>query len=382
MPKRVFARNNPDLLRWARETLGLSIDEAAERIGVSAEALQLAERGEAALSVPQLRKAASLYKRPFALFFLPQVPEEPESPPDFRLLPEAFGQPLNPALLLAIRKVRHKRAAAVSLGDVDAFDWSFIGSRRRPTDPEKQGNWVRKFLGIRGDETWRDHYQAFRFWRERIESKGVLIFQISGIDVKEMRGFSFAGTPFPAIALNRKDAPRGRIFSLLHEFTHLLLGTSGLCDLHEGGHPKQAKHLALEQYCNHVAGAALVPASLLLVEADPHQSLSWDVKDLTRLAHRFMVSREVVLRRLLILGRTSQRFYRQMKDQWAKEGKVKPAGEPRERIHEKVLRMQGQNYVQLVLDALHQDLITAPEASDYLDMKLKHLEKLEQMLAG
>jgi Zn-dependent peptidase ImmA (M78 family) len=139
---------------------------------------------------------------------------------------------------------------------------------------------------------------------------GVLVFQSTDIDLSEMRGYSLASQPLPVIVVNRKDSPAARQFTLLHELTHLMLHTSGLCDLEIGSGRRGAEH-STEVFCNHTAGAALVPRALLL--SDPivksHRGIVWEDGELKSLAAAHSVSREVILRRLLIAGRTTQVFY-------------------------------------------------------------------------
>lgn len=65
----VRANINPGLLVWARETAGLPRDAAAKKIGVKPARLAEWEEGRLRPTVTQLRKAASVYKRPLAVFF-------------------------------------------------------------------------------------------------------------------------------------------------------------------------------------------------------------------------------------------------------------------------------------------------------------------------
>ena len=58
------------------------------------------------------------------------------------------------------------------------------------------------------------------------------------------------------------DANAGRVFTLLHEFTHLLLRQGGVCDLVQTA--ENTPDSRLEAFCNAVAGAALVPVRALL----------------------------------------------------------------------------------------------------------------------
>ncbi|HEX9606675.1 MAG TPA: helix-turn-helix transcriptional regulator, partial [Gemmatimonadaceae bacterium] len=55
-PRSVRAAINPDLLVWARETAGLSPDDAAKKIGVKPARLAEWEEGRLRPTVTQLRK--------------------------------------------------------------------------------------------------------------------------------------------------------------------------------------------------------------------------------------------------------------------------------------------------------------------------------------
>jgi len=63
---------NPAILVWARERAGLSVGEVASRLGKEPEIVTAWEAGEAFPAYGQLEQLAEmLYKRPVALFFLP-----------------------------------------------------------------------------------------------------------------------------------------------------------------------------------------------------------------------------------------------------------------------------------------------------------------------
>ena len=88
----------------------------------------------------------------------------------------------------------------------------------------------------------------------------MLVFQVTGIQPAEMLGFSLTERPLPIIGINRKLAPNGRTFTLLHEFVHVLLGESSLCDIDEAfARPPQEQRT--EIFCNAVAAEALSPAT-------------------------------------------------------------------------------------------------------------------------
>lgn len=92
-----------------------------------------------------------------------------------------------------------------------------------------------------------------------MENLGVLVFQFA-MPVHDARGFSLVEDGISSIVLNSHDSINARIFTLFHEYAHLLLGTSGICNLEESSE----LHLDIERFCSHFAGAILVPKIDLL----------------------------------------------------------------------------------------------------------------------
>jgi len=90
---------NPALLVWARESINMDLDEAAEKIGVKAERLREWESGRRHPTVNQARAMSQVYRRPLAAFFLPQPPSSLgfAVPHDFRRLPGDQAGTLSPS---------------------------------------------------------------------------------------------------------------------------------------------------------------------------------------------------------------------------------------------------------------------------------------------
>lgn len=377
----------PELLRWARDSSGLSVEAAAKKVQVKAERLRSWETGESRPTIKQLRKLGRAYKRPIAVFYLSEAPKDFQAMHDFRRLPGEFDTKESPELRLAIRQARYRREVALelfeSLGEqAPRFDLS----ASLDDDPEATAATARDALGVTFEEQkrWKGRYGALNGWRSVVESLGVLVFQASGVSVDEMRGFSLSERPLPAITLNSKDSPRGRLFTLMHELTHLMLHREGICDLVEapGRSPADQR---IEVFCNHVAGAVLVPDDLLLSqpeveEQDPTEE--WTPDQLARLISTFGVSEEVILRRLLILGRTTHAFYRARRAELeSRYERIRaPSGAPPPDVLS--VSRSGRLFAGLVLGAYRQGKITSRDLSDYLEIRLKHLPKVEERVLG
>lgn len=383
----IKARANHEIIRWAREEAGLPIAVAAHKASVSEEKLATWEQGADQPTIPQLRKLAQAYKRPLAVFYLAEVPTAFRVQTDFRRLPGEVADVFSSELRLDLRSAAYHRNVALDLfREIGEEPPTFRFAASLDEDPEITGEGLRVFLNAT-DQAHEEPRLAFNRWRRLAEDCGVLVFQMAHVAIGEMRGFSLATDRLPIVAVNRKDGWAGRLFSLLHELSHIALRRGGVCDIDEFA-PRSPEDQRIEQVCNHVAGAALVPRSQLLGNpaVRSHSSPVWDDETLRLIARDFGVSREVVLRRLLILGRTTEAAYRGARQRFideydartemtSDEGRPFARNMPRETVG-----LLGQPFVGLVLDTYEQDRITLNDVATYLGVRVKHLENIARLV--
>jgi Zn-dependent peptidase ImmA (M78 family) len=310
---------NARMLVWTREAARLPLDIAASRAGVSEQRLTEWEKGQRVPTLTQLRTLAGVYKRSMGVFFLEAPPAAGVARPvDYRRFELSAQNWMSPELAAAIRESQSKRESALSIyEEMEDQPPVFDLSLPRDTPPETAAERIVEYLGIdmANRREWQDHYAALAGWRAALEAKGVMVIQVSGVALSEMRGAALSMSPLPIILVNSTDSPLGRLFSLLHELAHIVRSESALCDEIEGADRAPVSD-AIEAYCNHVAGAALVPSRELiahpLVRSAPGEH-TWDAGELNSLRRFFWASREVVLRRLLAHGRTSRAHYARMR---------------------------------------------------------------------
>jgi Zn-dependent peptidase ImmA (M78 family)/DNA-binding XRE family transcriptional regulator len=378
----------PEVLRWARESIGASLDDAAQRAGVSVERVQAWEAGEAEPTVAKLRTLAKLYQRPLAVFLLPEPPLTFDAMRDFRRLPGTTDHSWSRPLHKVFRRALDQQVIAAELIEAEGeAPSSSVPAASLDTTPEDAGGLARGALGVTLAQqfAWRRPEGALTGWVEAVESLGVLVLRTSDVASTEMRGFSVSSGPLPAIVINALDFPRGQVFTLLHEFAHLMLREGGLCDLLE---PDARPSRAIEVWCNAVAGATLMPARAFLDNevVGPAGVREWDDDVLVQLSGRWGVSQEAVVRRLVTLGRASLDFYlrkhveyRDAYDDQRAQEQVRrrgaTSGPPPYRM---TIRDRGKPYVRLVLDAYHRDALSPSSVSNLLSLKLKHLPALER----
>lgn len=404
MAHRPRADINPAVLTWAREQAKLSVEQAAKKVSVKPE--RFAEWEDAASetkpTIKQLRKLAKVLHRPTSLFYLAEPPTTFQPMRDLRRLPGAGLPFFSPELAFEMELAQQRRELSLELSAAIGEKIPEFSLRASlDEDPEIVGRRIRKALNVRleAQSKWRRKgaLEPFKAWRREIEKLDVLVFQIGRVDWSEVSGFALSERIRPIIAVNRKDVPNRRTFSLLHEFVHLMIGESGTSDLQvDAARPPESQKV--EVFCNAAAAAALIPKNLLLeqdiVQRYGSKSVAWDDEHVLELAHLFGVSRVAVLRRLLTFGRTTQAFYEAKAAQWTEEWREE---QKRKRVASEestrkfarnppvdVCNELGHPFVRLVLDSMNANLMSLNEASGYFgNLRVRHFPSLErQALMG
>ncbi|MBX3301659.1 MAG: ImmA/IrrE family metallo-endopeptidase [Nitrospira sp.] len=380
------------LLVWARKSAGLTTAQVATKLKTSNETIEQWEADESKPSIGQLRKLSEIYKRPLAVFYLQEPPLDFQAMRDFRRRGDENTPELSPKLRYEIRQAEERREAAMEL--LDALEETaepFSATAFLANDPEATAQTVRDFLGVKFSDQlhWKKNpYDSFNNWKQAIEQAGLLVFQATDIDPQEAAGFSLKHKTLPVIAVNIKDSPNARTFTLLHEFTHVMLHQNSLCNElgREGKRDRDSEKI--EVFCNHVAGAILIPKHLLLQEQIVSQhppSPEWEESSLEWLGSRFGTSKETVLRRLLIVGRTNKDFYRTKREQYQKEWEETQKKKDKGGFappHQMAISSGGRKFLDIVLRSYYRKKITLSDVSSLIGVRLKHLPKIERAILG
>ena len=397
MGEHIRALVEPTLLIWARRTASLEPEQAAEAIGVSADRLQAWESGAERPTIPQLKKAAKVYKRPVSVLFLPEPPTDFMPLRDFRRLPESGTRRYSVKLAFEVRAAQERRAAAVDILEMMGEEAPAFGiTARVQDDPEAVATQVREALGISLDRQsrWNDPAKAFKAWREATENVGVLVTVLGGahhgVSLDEVRGFAIAEHPVPVIVVNGADRTNARIFTLLHELGHIVLGQSVIENEVEPGGEMPAPELAIEAFCNRFAAAILMPRRALLAEAvvtaKPGSRRDWTDAEIAALAQRYCVSREALLVRLATLGRAADDFVRAKRAAYAVQYKEIAAEEETEGgfapYRYQLINYLGKGFTRLVFQGYYDRRLTLNAVSAYLGTQAKHALTIENLTFG
>jgi Zn-dependent peptidase ImmA (M78 family) len=393
MARSFFALINKDILSWIRSHYGFDIDYIANKAGIKPEKLHEWETGSSRPTIAQLRKIAKVYGYPIAIFYLPEPPDiKLPRIKDRRLLLGYEERETPPELIHEFRRASERREIMLELlANTEAEPKIFDSQISLEIPPESVGSMIRKMLGISYEEqfSWREPRVAFNSWRNLLEQLDILIFQAPDVSPKAMRGYSIFFNELPIIGINRKDTYNARSFSLIHEMTHLLLKSDSLCDFkveEVEGDSVSPPDKEIEIFCNAVAGCTLVPGEIFMKEGLLSSAAVMDEegeKSIKELSRKYGVSRYVIARRLLSLGLVDDNFYETKHEQYKTEyAEIEDAASKRKKrgfpppVND-VFSLNGRNYVGLVVENLNQGFITTSDFSDYLGIKIKHLERIQ-----
>ena len=313
MTVRIPVKQN--VLTWAIERAGYAVEPFLAEVPQAAKWVQ----GEKEPTLKQLENFAKKLHVPFGFLLLDEPPKEAIVPPLFRTIDAAGGLP--PTVRDTIVLLRQRQDwLSDFLRDNGHDALPFVGSAAQTDNPVELAGRMRGLLGLPANQPIRRGKagDTLRLLADTLDEVGIHVF-ISGVDgnnnrrpipVENCRGFVLLDDFAPFVFVNNQDAKAAQLFTLAHEFAHVLVGREGLLQLDQ----LLPAEDPIERLCDAAAAEFLVPAALLpqvFVEAG---------EDVDKTARVFGVSPIVIGRRLLDLGQwdrsTFFAFYATQRAKW------------------------------------------------------------------
>ncbi|MDJ0600395.1 MAG: ImmA/IrrE family metallo-endopeptidase [Crocosphaera sp.] len=381
---------NPKILKWARERARYSLEDVALKLKKDIDIIKSWESGEKSPTYVQLEKLAyEIYKRPIALFFFPEPPEESDEQSEFRTLPEFEINKLSSNTVYILRQAKAMQLSLKELNDGSNPSQNRI-FRDLSIDLDKNNlkgitQEVRDYLNVELDEqfSWKNDDDALKKWRDIIEVNGIFIFKQS-FEQKDISGFCLIDQEFPIIYLNNSTAKVRQIFTIFHELAHILLQVSGITkvdDEYIDFLEKDSKKI--EIFCNQFAAEFLVPTESFFEDLDNYRD-SYNDQLISEFSQKYSISREVILRKLLDNNLITQNDYetkvKSWQDQYAKTKQSKSDQKGGGNYYATQATYLGDNYLKLVFNKYYQGKFGMEALADYLNIKVKNVPKLEQFL--
>jgi len=369
------------MLRWARERSGHTVARVAAAFKKDAEVIEAWESGHDAPSYPQLETLAyKIYKRPIALFFFPEPPDEVDPEHSFRTLPAFEIDDLSADTRF---KVRQARALQLSLSELHggvnpAPNKIHVDLRVGPdASPASVAGRAREYLGIDLDtqRRWRTATEALKSWRDSVEECGIYVFK-NTFKQKDVSGFCLYDREFPLIYVNNSTAMTRQMFTILHELGHVLVGTGGVTKRNDSYIASLGDDdRRIEIFCNRFAAECLLP--ILEVRRAFARAEITD-EEIGRVANAYKVSRHVVLTRLVELRAISQTFYDTKTAEWNAEYEAQHGDKDGGNYYLTQASYLGERYLRLAFGKYYDGQISIEQLADYLNVKVSSVAGLEQ----
>ncbi len=382
---------NPQIFTWARDTAGLSVDEAAQALGfkdaekrTATERLRALETGQEKPSNSVLRKMSRAYHRSLLVFYLNEPPRIGDRGQDFRRVPGTDAPEYDPTLDALIRDVRgRQRISRDLLEQTESRTIDFVSSATTDVPPHELARRITDNLDfVLEDFRQQTSVQgAFGYLREKVERSGAFVLLIgnlgsyhTNIPSNVFRGYAIADPIAPFIVINDQDAPVAWAFTTLHELTHLWLGATGV----SGGFP----NTRLESYCNSVAGEILLPApEIVELEFLRRASLAEAIESISQFARIRKISRTMVAYKLLRTSIISDVRWRELdkhyEDEWTASqtravAKEKSEGGPSYYVLKR--HRVGPALLDLVRNSIAEGILSHTKAGQLLGVKARNVD--------
>ena len=366
------------VLKWLIESSGWTRGEIAKRLNTSAQNIEKMESGEKKPSFRQLEELSVIFKRPVASFLLSKPLTEKPKPKDYRMLPDKTNK-FDKKTILVMRHARRLQELSKELSrNVNYETKSRIEKAKLSDDPATFALKFREKFNLSEEKQrkFKTPYELFNYLRDILEDQNIYLFQFS-MPVEDARGFVFVDETPNVIVVNTKDNIEARIFSLMHEFAHILLGES-VIDLPDATHSFKDD---VERWCNEFSSALLLPKDLAKSAFDTNRANLTQKETLRYLSNKYKVSKAMLLLNMFKLEYIERTDYDAILARFKKE-EIKPKKEAEEGTgggipsEVRCLSEVGNKFVSLVANNYDRDHITYTDALNYLSLKSKSFDKV------
>jgi len=282
---------NPNILQEALRARRLTPAKLSERLGMDPAELSRELKRDPEPKSDLLRSVArELVLPPFA-FYMQRLPTLEEAIPDFRSpVPEPGAKSRE-----TIEAIRLAEGIQRTLIELKAPGVSALPKFVATTDEEidRFALKARAHFSITLDDQ-RDAKDARSFYvlvRRKIEEHGIVVLQDS-FPREDGSGFCLAHKTHPLILINSKLQTRARrLFTLVHELGHVLMGQTGISD-------PFVRRNTIERRCNRFAGSFLAPQSFVISLLGGSVTRDPDLDDIRWAARKLKLSQEATVLRL------------------------------------------------------------------------------------
>lgn len=370
---------NGNIICWAREFYNMSLEEAARSIGVSTEKYSAWESGAEFPTYAKLKKISDVFRKPSAVFFFSEPPNIPPIKGDLRTLPDTVVDGFSKNVMIQLEK-----AKAYQLNLMELYETSnciFTNRAIIPTETKQLCNFLRNIMvfPLSAQKGRKNTKVVFEIYREKFYELGIYVFKDSFKD-NNVSGLCINDDLFPVILINNSMSFARQIFTLFHEFYHLVSNTSGAEIIRDDYYKYlDGSQSETEKSCDTFANEFLVPTDDFKIELSKKDIDDHRIAELSTL---YSVSKEAIMYKLWTLKIITPKEYESLKEtfygdairnQKKKNGENSSGGN----YYFTKLAYLGSSYTGDVFKQLYSGKIDSFRASEMLNSKVDHLPQLE-----
>ncbi|MGD9641865.1 MAG: ImmA/IrrE family metallo-endopeptidase [Elusimicrobiales bacterium] len=370
---------NPDILTWARERCKLSLEDLALSLDLPIDKLKAYEDGREKPPLGLLEKLAySKLRVPLAVFFFSERPTITDPLTKMRRLPNYEQEKLSQNTLAAIRLAQSYQDSLEEL--VGESELPFSDLRIDSSNPIRAAKALRQIIGFTLEQQLklRSPEKVFKALRHTLEKWGIYTFKDS-LEDRFVSGFCLFDEIFPVIFINNSNAPARQLFTLVHEFAHIVCGVTGVTDIDERYIEMMADpDRDIEVRCNRFASQFLLPDS----ESDKIAGLYRRLgpEGIGEIASMYSISREFVLRRLLEIKQVTADIYTKKAAEWNADYLRGVAKGSQGNYYRTQLSYLGESFVVAAFRKFKSGQIDQRDLARHLNIRTANVLKLEAYL--
>ncbi len=355
---------NPEILLFMRKSSGMTEDEIAKKLKLPRSKYLSIEKGDEKISQNHLINLADIYKRPLIAFYSVDTTQTTELPHDYRLNRD---KKISSEVFLAKRKALY---LAEELRAITGRK-TILPQINTNVSAIELANKVRALLEIDFDFLKelieRKEETALGYYKSVIEENFFIPVLEHPLKSTGVRAFSVFGD-VSVMVLNESDSNEVRLFSLFHEFCHLLKKQEGICTI---DFEKDKQNQPEEKYCDEFAAFFLIPEQQLrnAIKEFPITTL----KQLTDISKEFGVSKLVTIIQMKTLGIISQGQFKSLK---SKLEAVQKKGFGRRNWEQTYIKRTSRLVLNHLIDSYKRGDLTYTSLSTITGIKDKYLQKL------
>ena len=391
---------NPDMLIWAREKAGLTLDEAASKLNFSTskassavDKLNAIEQAQNFPTRKQPFRMATVYRKPLSVFYLNTAPIRSDLGEDFRSLDTNITQREKSLLDTLLTTVRARQGLVRSLLEDEEYnpELGFVNSLNINAGVKHAVKQIKNTLDfdtLTIAQIQNSPDKLFNHLRNKSENIGVFVLLEGDFGSWQTRigedvfhGFSIADTIAPFIVINSNSVRISKSFTLLlPELCHIFWGLSGISGFSSVSH-KYSFHNKIENFCNDVACEILLP-SAIVNSCDYCESFSEGCETIEKIAHTYSVSEPIVVYKFQKLKNIDNKLGNQLisfyEERWTKQKQTKEKrGVPN--FHVTKRNRLGEALLGLVSQKLRENELTNTKAALVLGVKPASVDTLLQL---